>query len=86
MKLKEYLARPHRECSFGVLLFYFCLLKICGVWFFSFNVLDLVNSLVVQWLGLCDFTAVGSGFDSWLETKILQAMPGSKKQKKKIWI
>ena len=27
----------------------------------SFNFLDLVNSLVVQWLGLGDFTAVGLG-------------------------
>ena len=25
------------------------------------------NSLVVQWLGLHDFTAKGPGFDTWLE-------------------
>ena len=39
---------------------------------------------VVQWLGLCTFTAIGRGFILDQGTKILQAMwPDQKKKKKK---
>ena len=39
---------------------------------------------VVQWLGLCTFTAIGQGFILDQGTKILQAMwPDQKKKKKK---
>ena len=41
------------------------------------------NSLVVQWLGLGSFTAVGPGSIPGLGTKILQAMHRGQKKKKK---
>ena len=42
------------------------------------------NSLVVQWLGLCAFTAEGPGSVSGQGTKIPQATQHSQKKKKKI--
>ena len=42
------------------------------------------NSLVVQWLGLCAFTAEGQGSTSGRGIKILQALWWSQKKKKKM--
>ena len=39
------------------------------------------NSLAVQWLGLCAFTAVGPGSIPSQGTKILQAMQHGQKKK-----
>ena len=44
---------------------------------------SLGNSLAVQWLGLCAFTAEGLGSIPDLGTKILQAMRHGQKKKKK---
>ena len=42
------------------------------------------NSLAVQWLGLCDFTATeGVGLIPGWGTKILQAVQSGQKRKKK---
>ena len=41
------------------------------------------NSLAVQWLGLCTFTAEGLGSIPGQGTKILQAVQCGKKKKKK---
>ena len=41
------------------------------------------DSLVVQWLGLCTFTAEGTDSIPGQGTKILQAMQCGKKKKKK---
>ena len=42
------------------------------------------DSLVVQWLGLCTFTAEGTDSIPGQGTKILQAMQCGKKKKKAI--
>ena len=44
------------------------------------------NSLVVQWLGLCAFTAGGQGSIPGWGTEILQAEWPKKKKKGKKWI
>ena len=56
-------------------------------WYFNqvlFENIELYgNSLAVQWLGLCAFTAEGVGSIPGRGTRILQAVPGG--QKKKYW-
>ena len=44
------------------------------------------NSLVVQWLGLCAFTAKGTGSVPVWRTKIPQVWPKKKKKDKNIWV
>ena len=48
------------------------------------NKIDFGNSLVVQWLGLCAFTAKGLGSIPGRGTKIPKATRCSQKKKKKI--
>ena len=50
----------------------------------QFKNIHLGNSLAVQWLGLCTFTAEGLGSIPGPGTRILQAVQHGTKKKKKV--